>query len=82
MVAMDAAVMLGETPEGEERLSQEKIDQFTDVLPDVVLALREYWLLHPVEESSRTGAAMVGVTDPCPCGSGKTFQNCHGASLQ
>jgi len=82
MVAMDAAVMLGEAPEDEERLSQEKIDQFTDVLPDVVLALRDHWREHPVAESYRPGAAIVASNAPCPCGSGKMFMNCHGASIQ
>jgi uncharacterized protein YecA (UPF0149 family) len=79
---MDAAVMLGDAPESDERLSQEQVDQFTDMLPDVVLALREYWLQHPVMEVSRPGAAIVNSSAPCPCGSGKPFQNCHGASLQ
>jgi yecA family protein len=80
MVAMDAAVMLGDAPESDERLSQEQIDQFTDLLPDVVQALHEYWRAHPVTESS-PGAAIVG-SALCPCGSGKSFKNCHGASLQ
>jgi len=81
MVAMDAAVMLGDTPESEDRLSQEKIDQFTDMLPDAVLALRDYWLAHPVAES-RASATIVTGNALCPCGSGKAFKNCHGASLQ
>jgi preprotein translocase subunit SecA len=25
--------------------------------------------------------ASVGRNDPCPCGSGKKFKKCHGASL-
>jgi uncharacterized protein len=49
MVAMDAAAMLGEAPEPEERLSQEKLDRFADLLADAVLALREYWVEHPVQ---------------------------------
>ena len=82
MVAMDAAVMLGDTPESDERLSQEKIEQFTEMLPDAVMALREYWLAHPVAETPRSAAAIVTSNALCPCGSGKSFKNCHGASMQ
>jgi uncharacterized protein YecA (UPF0149 family) len=82
MVAMDAAAMLGEETETEERLTQEQVDQFTEMLPDVVQALREYWLRHPVAETARPGAATVNMSALCPCGSGKSFDNCHGASLQ
>ena len=48
LIAWDAAVILGETPESEERLSDEKLAEFTDIIPDVVLALRSYWIEHPI----------------------------------
>ena len=48
LIAWDAAVMLGETPDSEERLTEDKLEQFTDIIPDCVLALRKYWLEHPL----------------------------------
>jgi uncharacterized protein len=48
MVAMDAAVLFGEAPDGEEQLSPEKLNRFSDLIPDVVAELHQYWLDHPV----------------------------------
>jgi len=31
-------------------------------------------------EEIKSGAAKVGRNDPCPCGSGKKYKNCHGKS--
>ncbi|MBC6492909.1 preprotein translocase subunit SecA [Flavihumibacter stibioxidans] len=33
---------------------------------------------HPVQEPIRVGPK-IGRNDPCPCGSGKKYKNCHGA---
>jgi preprotein translocase subunit SecA len=33
----------------------------------------------PVQQVVRS-SAKVGRNDPCPCGSGKKFKKCHGAS--
>jgi preprotein translocase subunit SecA len=32
------------------------------------------------EEKPREAAPVVGRNDPCPCGSGKKYKNCHGKS--
>ena len=48
LIAWDAAVMLGEAAETEQRLSEERLEQFTDLLPDLVLAIRGYWMEHPI----------------------------------
>jgi uncharacterized protein YecA (UPF0149 family) len=29
-------------------------------------------------ESIKSGETKVGRNDPCPCGSGKKYKNCHG----
>jgi preprotein translocase subunit SecA len=34
--------------------------------------------LELVIPSARREAPKVGRNDPCPCGSGKKFKNCHG----
>jgi uncharacterized protein YecA (UPF0149 family) len=83
IVAMDAAVLLGVAPEGQEQLPPAELQQCVELLPDVVVELRQYWLEHPVTQSiPRSGAANVAANERCPCGSGKTFKSCHGASLQ
>lgn len=35
----------------------------------------------PVNEAQPTAFDKVGRNDPCPCGSGKKFKNCHGKGL-
>ncbi len=83
IVAMDAAVLLGVAPEGQEQLPPAELAQCVELLPDVVLELRHYWLEHPVTQSKpRNGAANVVASEPCPCGSGKAFKSCHGATPQ
>ena len=83
IVAMDAAVLLGVAPEGQEQLPDAELAQCVELLPDLVLELRHYWLSHPVAQSiPRSGAANIAANEPCPCGSGKAFKSCHGASLQ
>jgi uncharacterized protein len=83
VVAMDAAVLLGVAPKEQEQLPPKQVQQFVELLPDIILELRHYWLDHPVAPSkTRSGAANLASSEPCPCGSGKNFLNCHGASLQ
>ena len=83
IVAMDAAVLLGVAPEEQEQLPFAELAQCVELLPAVVLELRDYWLQHPVSQSiPRTGAANLAANEPCPCGSGRTFKSCHGASTQ
>ena len=48
LIAWDAAILLGEVPESEERLTEERLNQCADLLPDVVLAARQYWVEHPL----------------------------------
>lgn len=35
----------------------------------------------PINEAQPTAFEKVGRNDPCPCGSGKKFKNCHGKGL-
>jgi uncharacterized protein len=83
VVAMDAAVLLGVAPEEQEQLPPAELQQCVELLPELVLELRHYWLEHPVEQSvHRSGAANIAANAPCPCGSGKKFKACHGVSVQ
>jgi preprotein translocase subunit SecA len=36
----------------------------------------------PPQRPSQSAAPKVGRNDLCPCGSGKKFKKCHGASLE
>jgi uncharacterized protein YecA (UPF0149 family) len=41
--------------------------------------VREYWFERSKPETVKREAPKVGRNDPCPCGSGKKYKNCHGA---
>ena len=81
IIAWDAAALLGEAPENQEQLSEEQLNAVADMLPETVLALRGYWMAHPASASSDPVTPQVPGDDPCPCGSGKKFKHCHGASF-
>jgi uncharacterized protein len=55
-----------------------------DVLLDEALFavqdLRLWWLDHGPRPETRQVAAAPGRNDPCPCGSGRKFKKCHGAT--
>lgn len=78
LIAMDAAFLLGIAPEAQEQMPADELEQCVEVLPDIVLELRNYWIEHPVAPLLRRGAAKIAPNDPCPCGSGKIFKQCHG----
>jgi uncharacterized protein len=48
-------------------------------LPDTVARLADYWsILRAPPVTIRRDQPKVGRNDPCPCGSGKKFKQCHG----
>jgi uncharacterized protein len=48
-------------------------------LPDTVARLAEYWsIVRTPPVTIRREQPKVGRNDPCPCGSGKKFKQCHG----
>jgi len=48
-------------------------------LADHLLDVRAYWFERSRPETVKREAPKVGRNDPCPCGSGKKYKNCHGA---
>ena len=50
-----------------------------DALMGTVLDNRAYWFEKSVPDTVRREGPKIGRNDPCPCGSGKKFKNCHGA---
>ena len=48
---------------------------------DSVMAIYSYWLDKRISHAPiRRDGPKVGRNDPCPCGSGKKYQSCHGSS--
>jgi uncharacterized protein len=42
--------------------------------------LRRYWVEHAPRHAPRRVVPTPGRNDPCPCGSGKKYKKCHGAT--
>jgi uncharacterized protein len=55
-------------------------EQLVDEACFGVQDLRVYWIDHAPKPATRRVQAAPGRNDPCPCGSGKKFKKCHGAS--
>ena len=53
--------------------------EIRDGLADHLLDVREYWFRQSTPETVKRDAPKVGRNDPCPCGSGRKYKNCHGA---
>jgi uncharacterized protein len=48
-------------------------------LVDTLIDIRDYWFdLRTSRVPARRDAPKVGRNDPCPCGSGRKFKQCHG----
>jgi uncharacterized protein len=75
--AKQLALEAGEEWMGEEeeaRMLSEIRENFASHLFDV----RQYFFEKSIPGTVRREGAKVGRNDPCPCGSGKKFKNCHG----
>ena len=70
----DEAAGDDEEPGGSAR--EDAIDQALFAVQD----LRVFWLDHAPRPETRRVAPQPGRNDPCPCGSGKKFKKCHGAT--
>ena len=70
------------TENGGEWMSEaEEAKMVADIragLADHLLDVREYWFERARPETVKREAPKVGRNDPCPCGSGKKYKNCHG----
>jgi len=67
-----------EWPEGDERRQLE--DDCEDDLPQAVADIYRFWLAKRGVGTIRREDPKVGRNDACPCGSGKKFKQCCGAS--
>jgi uncharacterized protein len=80
-------VLAGDYDEEIEQIARDHettVDDFVDgcreSLLDEVHDIYEYWLERRKGTTIRREAPKIGRNDPCPCGSGKKFKLCHGAS--
>jgi len=55
-------------------------DQLVDEACFAAQDLRLHWLHHAPRPATRRVDKAPGRNDPCPCGSGKKYKRCHGAS--
>lgn len=65
-----------EWPEGEERAQME--NDCEEELPQAIADIYRFWAAKRGTKTIRRDDPKVGRNDPCPCGSGKKFKNCHG----
>ncbi|MGE5097991.1 MAG: UPF0149 family protein [Betaproteobacteria bacterium] len=76
--AKEMALEAGEdwmSEEEEARMLADIRENFASHLFDV----RQYFFEKGAPQTFRRDAPKVGRNDPCPCGSGKKYKNCHGA---
>ena len=68
---------------GEEWMSEEEearmVADIRESLADHLQNVRTYWFDKARPETVRREGPKVGRNDPCPCGSGRKYKNCHGA---
>jgi uncharacterized protein len=69
---------------GEEWMSD---DEEAKLVADVrenfathLLDVRHYWFEKGIPQTVKRESPKVGRNDPCPCGSGRKYKNCHGAA--
>ena len=67
-----------EWPEGEDL--EEVNNDCEEDLPQAVTDIYRFWLAKRGTQTIRRDEPKVGRNDPCPCGSGKKFKQCCGAS--
>jgi uncharacterized protein len=74
-----AALEHGEKwPQGEER--EQIINDCEEELPQAITDIYRFWVAKRGTRTLRREEPKVGRNDPCPCGSGKKFKQCCGAS--
>ncbi len=67
-----------EWPEGDAR--DELLADCEEDLPQAIADIYRFWLIKRGSVTQRREGPKVGRNDPCPCGSGKKFKQCCGAS--
>jgi len=55
------------------------LDEIRTNIASHLLDVRQFWFDKSVPPTVRREGPKIGRNDPCPCGSGKKYKNCHGA---
>ena len=74
--ARELALEAGEEWMGEEE-ERRMLASIRENLAGHLLDVREYWFNKSLPETHRREGPKIGRNDPCPCGSGKKYKNCH-----
>lgn len=85
---LESIALLSSADEEERKDSIQRLYDGADLDRDELIAeamyavqeLRMYWLNHASKPATRVVGEKVGRNDPCPCGSGKKYKKCCGAS--
>lgn len=75
--AKEMALAAGEAwmSEAEEK---EMLDEVREGLANHIMDVRQHWFEKSIPPTVKREGPKVGRNDPCPCGSGKKYKNCHG----
>ncbi len=62
--------------------SDETIEKLAEAVPEAVVSIFQHQRQHfqPPSQTVRRSSPKVGRNDPCPCGSGKKYKKCCGAT--
>ena len=60
-------------------IAPEDRDVLVETLPAAIITLRLFWMTYE-ETPSPARSLKVGRNEPCPCGSGRKYKKCCGAS--
>ena len=76
----DAKEMAQEAGEDWMGEAEEKkmLAEIRDGLANHLMDVRQFWFEKSIPPTVKREGPKVGRNDPCPCGSGKKYKNCHG----
>jgi len=68
--------------EGTQKQAREIIEESAGSLPDIIMAIYDYWKerIGAANDNTLTFGKKVGRNEPCPCGSGRKYKRCCGAN--
>jgi len=84
---LDAVELLARGPDDEESggeiRDQAVRDEYIETMLGFALDAYDFWAEQRLTPATqRREAPKIGRNDPCPCGSGRKYKQCHGAGLQ
>ena len=74
--AKERALEAGEAWISEEEEGQ-MLAEIREGLADHLIDIRQHWFDRSIPPTVKREGPKIGRNDPCPCGSGKKYKNCH-----